>query len=210
MNVVDWLRAQVVVAVIRAPTFEAAVAGTAALVKGGVRAIEITYSTPNAAAVVKQLRREYADHIVVGAGTVTTVEQVNEAVAAGAQFLVSPGVHYKVAQAMHASSVAFALGAITPSEVMAAVEVGADIVKLFPGSLGGPGYLRALRGPFPNVAFMPTGGVSATNAREWLKAGACCLGASGDLVSRELLAAGEYDEITRRAKLFKRALELSS
>ena len=107
---------------------------------------------------------------------------MSEAVDAGAQYLVSPGTSRPVAEAMRSSGTPFAIGALTPSEVMAAGELGADLVKLFPGSLGGPSYLKALRGPFPDVPFMPTGGVSVDNARSWLDAGAVCLGAGSDLL----------------------------
>lgn len=210
MNVLDSLREHVVVAVLRAPTPEAAVSGVAALVDGGVRAVEITYSTPQAPAVISQLIERYGDEVLVGAGTVTTPEQVGEAVDAGAQYLVSPGTSRPVAEAMRASGTPFAIGALTPSEVMAAGELGADLVKLFPGSLGGPSYLRALRGPFPDVPFMPTGGVSVDNVRSWLDAGAVCLGAGSDLVSGALLAQGDHAEITRRAQAFMAAVAPAS
>jgi 2-dehydro-3-deoxyphosphogluconate aldolase/(4S)-4-hydroxy-2-oxoglutarate aldolase len=206
MNVLDSLREHVVVAVLRAPTPEAAVAGVAALVDGGVRAVEITYSTPQAPAVITRLIERYGDGLLVGAGTVTTPRQVAEAVDAGAQYLVSPGTSVAVAEEMRASGRPFAIGALTPSEVMAAGELGADLVKLFPGSLGGPSYLRALRGPFPDVPFMPTGGVSVDNAHSWLEAGAVCLGAGSDLVSGAMLASGDHAEITRRARAFMAAV----
>ncbi len=206
MSVLERLEQHVVVAVMRAPDAGAAVSGAAALVDGGVRALEITYSTPGAADVIARLRAEYGDEVVVGAGTVTTTRQVAESVGAGADFLVSPGVTAEVAEAMRASGAPFALGALTPSEVMAATDLGADLVKLFPGSLGGPDYLRALRGPFPDVPFMPTGGVSVDNARTWLEVGAVCLGAGGDLVSADLLARGDHAEITRRARAFMAAV----
>jgi len=206
MSVVDRLRQHVVVAVMRAPSPEAALSGVAALVEGGVRAIEVTYSTPRAPWVISRVRQAYGDEVAVGAGTVTTARQASEATDAGAQFLVSPGTTLRVAEAMRASGTLFALGALTPSEVMAAVELGAGLVKLFPGSLGGPGHLRALRGPFPDVPFMPTGGVSVANARDWLDAGAVCLGAGGDLVATDLLARGEHTEITRRAAAFMSAV----
>ena len=210
MRVLDSLREHVVVAVLRAPTPEAAVAGVAALVEGGVRAVEITYSTPRAPAVITELLERYGDDVLVGAGTVTTPGQVAEAVAAGAQYLVSTGTSAAVAEQMRSSGTPFAIGALTPSEVMAADELGADLVKLFPGSLGGPSYLRALRGPFPDVPFMPTGGVSVDNARSWLDAGAVCLGAGGDLVSGAMLARGDHAEITRRAAAFMAAVRPAS
>jgi 2-dehydro-3-deoxyphosphogluconate aldolase / (4S)-4-hydroxy-2-oxoglutarate aldolase len=208
VDVVESLRRHVVVAVMRAPTPAAALSGVGALVKGGVRALEITYSTPDAASVISRVREEYGDTVVVGAGTVTTAEQVAESAEAGAQFLVCPGTTAAVAAAMRHTGIPFALGALTPSEVMAAVQEGADVVKLFPGSLGGPAYLAALRGPFPDVPLMPTGGVSVENARSWLDAGAICLGAGSDLVSARLLSEGDFDEVTRRAASFVSAVGL--
>lgn len=196
-----------VIAVIRAPDRERAHRAVAALVAGGVRAVEITYSTPDADQVIARLRGEYGDEVVVGAGTLTTVEQVDLSVNAGAEFLVSPGVEPVVAAAMRERGVPFALGALTPSEVMAALTFKPDLVKVFPGSLGGPGHLRALRGPFPDVPFMPTGGVSADNARAWLEAGAVCLGAGGDLVPHALLEIDDYAGITARAEAFTAALK---
>ncbi len=196
MTVLDRLRDAVVVAVLRAPDAGSALASVSALVAGGVRAVEITYSTPDAAAVVAQLRREHRDDLLVGAGTVTTAAQAVESAEAGAQFLVSPGTTEPVAAALRSTGVPFALGALTPSEVMTAVALGAHVVKLFPGSLGGPAYLKALRGPVPDVPLMPTGGVRADNVRAWLDAGAFCLGAGGELV------AGDAEETTRRAAAF--------
>jgi 2-dehydro-3-deoxyphosphogluconate aldolase / (4S)-4-hydroxy-2-oxoglutarate aldolase len=206
MSALERLRQHVVVAVMRAPSPDAALGGVRALVEGGVRAIEVTYSNPRAPWVIARVREEYGDEVVVGAGTVTTPRQASEAADAGAQFLVSPGTTPTVAEAMRASGTPYALGALTPSEVMLAVELGADLVKLFPGSLGGPGHLRALRGPFPDLPFMPTGGVSVANARAWLDAGAVCLGAGGDLVSTALLARGDHAEITSRAAAFMSAV----
>lgn len=205
MSLLERLRSAVVVAVVRAPDPDSALAGVRALVAGGVRAVEVTYSTPDAAAVIAQLRREVGDDVVVGAGTVTSAEQAAESVAAGSEFLVSPGTTERVAAAMRETGVPFALGTLTPSEAMRAVELGAHLVKVFPGSLGGPDYLRALREPLPDVPLVPTGGVSPGNVREWLDAGAFCVGAGGSLVSRELLARDDLDEITERARAFMAA-----
>jgi len=206
VTVLDRLKDLVVVAVVRAPTSDAAIRGVEALVAGGVRAIEITYSTPEAGRVIADLRGHYGSDVVVGAGTVTTSRQVDESVAAGAEFLVSPGVREDVATLMRDSGIPFALGALTPTEVMAATALGADVVKLFPGSLGGPDYLKALRGPFPDVPLMPTGGITVQNAQAWLDAGAVCLGAGSDLVSAALLREGNHEEITRRAQAFMAAV----
>jgi 2-dehydro-3-deoxyphosphogluconate aldolase/(4S)-4-hydroxy-2-oxoglutarate aldolase len=206
MNVLERLRSAAVVAVVRAPDADSAISGIAALVRGGIRAIEVTYSTPDAAAVVAQLRAEHGDEIVVGSGTITTASQAAESAKAGAEFLVSPGTTEHVASAMRDTGLPFVLGALTPSEVMTAVALGADIVKLFPSSLGGTAYLASLREPFPDVPIMPTGGIGTGNVRAWLDAGAVCVGAGSGLVSADLLAGGEHDEITRRAEAFVAAV----
>jgi 2-dehydro-3-deoxyphosphogluconate aldolase / (4S)-4-hydroxy-2-oxoglutarate aldolase len=202
MSLLERLRSAVVVAVVRAPDADSALAGIGALVAGGVRAVEVTYSTPEAATVIARLRRELGDDVVVGAGTVTSAEQAAESAAAGAEFLVSPGTTERVASAMRETGIPFALGTLTPSEVMRAVELGAHMVKVFPGSLGGPDYLRALREPLPDVPLVPTGGVTPGNVREWLDAGAFCVGAGGSLVSKELLARRDLDGITEQARAF--------
>jgi len=195
-----------VVAVVRAPDPESAVRGVEALVAGGVTGIEITYSTPDAAAVIAELDRRHGDAIVLGAGTVLTSEQVVEAADAGATFLVSPGSDDELAETMRATGRTILLGALTPTEVMHVSKLGADAVKVFPASLGGPAYLRALRAPFPDVPFVPTGGVNAGNLGDWLAAGAFAVGAGGDLCSTADLAAGRWDDLEARARQFSDAL----
>ena len=143
------LRAATVVAVLRAPSADAGIRATAALVAGGVTGIEITYSTPDAAAVIREVRAEHGDRVYLGAGTVLKPAQAVEAVEAGAEFLVSPGTEPKLAAAMLETGATVLSGALTPSEVMATLACGVHVVKLFPASLGGPAYLKALRGPFP-------------------------------------------------------------
>jgi len=195
-----------VFAVVRAPDPESAVRGVEALVAGGVTGIEITYSTPDAAAVIAELDRRHGDAIVLGAGTVLTSEQVVEAADAGATFLVSPGSDDELAETMRATGRTILLGALTPTEVMHVSKLGADAVKVFPASLGGPAYLRALRAPFPDVPFVPTGGVNAGNLGDWLAAGAFAVGAGGDLCSTADLAAGRWDDLEARARQFSDAL----
>ncbi len=207
MNTTDRLRSTAVVAVIRAPDAESAVRGCAALVKGGVTGLEITYSTPDAAAVIARLRAELGGGAYVGAGTVVTAEQAREAADADAEFLVSPGCVTDVAQAMVNTGRTTLLGALTPSEVMNAVSHGADAVKVFPASLGGVAHIKALRGPFPQVAFVPTGGVNVGNVADWLDAGVVALGAGGDLCSTADLVRGDWEGITHRARSFTDAVE---
>ena len=143
------LRAATVVAVLRAPSAEAGIRATAALIAGGVTGIEITYSTPDAAAVIREVRAQHGDGVYLGAGTVLEPAQAAEAVEAGAEFLVSPGTEPKLAAAMLDTGAIVLSGALTPSEVMATLACGVHVVKLFPASLGGPAYLKALRAPVP-------------------------------------------------------------
>lgn len=200
------LRDAGVVAVLRAATADGAVRAVEALAAGGVRAVEITFSTPEAPAVIAELRARHGDGLVLGAGTVLEPEQAEAAAAAGAAFLVSPGLDDDVAPAMVATGAATLLGALTPTEVLRARRLGAHAVKIFPGSLAGPGYLRALRGPFPDLMLMPTGGVCAANVPEWLAAGAFAVGAGGELASAAAIAAERWAEITAGARAFTDAL----
>ena len=198
----DTLKSTRVLAVLRAPSAEAAIHAADALVDGGVTGLEITFSTPDAPAVIRALDEKYGDRIYLGAGTVTTSHQAEQAADAGARFLVSPGTRENLTAAMKATGLTVMTGALSPSEVMAAIEYGTDVVKIFPASLGGPAYLRALRGPFPDLPLMPTGGVTPENIGEWFAAGAIAVGAGGDLCSSSALATGDWAEITRRAQLF--------
>ena len=201
------LRAATVLAVLRAPSAQAGIRATDALVAGGITGIEITYSTPDAAAVIREIRRRHGDAVYLGAGTVLEPAQAEEAVAAGAEFLVSPGTEADLAGAMLGTGVTVLSGALTPSEVMTAVRLGVHVVKLFPASLGGPAYLKALRGPFPQASFVPTGGVHAGNLAEWLAAGAVAVGAGSDLCPTSALAAGDWETITATARQFAAAAE---
>jgi len=203
----DELKRSGIVAVLRAPTSEAALRTVDALVAGGVTAIEITYSTPQPAEVIREIVLRHGFNVYLGAGTITTPEQAYEAAEAGAEFLVSPGSVPKVAAAMLDTGCVTMLGALTPTEVMVAQALGAHVVKVFPASLGGPAYLRALRGPFPDVPFMPTGGVGVNNIVEWFKAGAIAVGAGGDHVSNADVSAGDWSAITESARSFVAALD---
>jgi 2-dehydro-3-deoxyphosphogluconate aldolase / (4S)-4-hydroxy-2-oxoglutarate aldolase len=196
-----------VMAVIRGPSPELTLKMVEALVAGGVRGIEITYSTPKAAEVVRQLEKQFGDQIVLGMGTLTAPAQVEEALDAGARFLVSPMNESMLAKAMIASGVPVMIGALTPTEVFQAYRQGSDVVKVFPGSLGGPSYMKALKAPFPDIPMMPTGGVSATNIGDWLAAGAFAVGAGSELCPPKLAKEGRFDEISTKAVEFIKALE---
>lgn len=194
-----------VLAVIRAPSAALAVRGVEALVAGGVTGIEITYSTPGAADAIREVRSRFGDDVYLGAGTILTSDQAEQSVDAGAQFLVSPGLEPTVATAMLATGATVLIGALSPTEVMAALQIGSHAVKIFPASLGGPAYLRSLRGPFADAPLMPTGGVSAQNIGEWLAAGAIAVGAGSELCSPAALANGDWGQIEETARKFARA-----
>jgi 2-dehydro-3-deoxyphosphogluconate aldolase / (4S)-4-hydroxy-2-oxoglutarate aldolase len=184
-----------IVAVIRAGSADAAVAAGETLAEAGIGALEITFTTPGATAAIERLA---ARGLLVGAGTVTSRAHAREAADAGARFLVSPGLDDEVLEAMLATGLATLPGVFTAGEVMRARRLGATAVKLFPAGAGGPGLLRALREPFPDLAVVPTGGVTPANLGDWVAAGALAVGAGGSLcppdAGRELLRlrAGEF------------------
>jgi len=196
-----------VLAVLRGPSEELTLKMVDALIKGGVFGIEITYSTPNAAQVVKSLDQEFGDKIVLGMGTLTRPAQVEEALGSGATFLVSPHTSDVLSKEMAASGAPVMMGALTPSEVMKAYQLGSDVVKIFPGSLGGPKYMKALKGPFPDIPMMPTGGVSESNLVDWFKAGAFAVGAGSNLCPKEYALSGEFEKITEVASNFMAAVK---
>ena len=196
-------------AVIRGPSAELTVQMVEALIKGGVLGIEITYSTPDAENVVKTLSSKFGSKIVLGMGTLTKTDQAESAKAAGANFLVSPICEPALVKSMVASGLLTMAGALTPTEVFQAYSLGTDVVKIFPGSLGGPAYVKALKGPFPYIPMMPTGGVSAANVADWFKAGVVAVGAGSELCPPDLAKAGKFDEITQKAADFVAVIKSS-
>lgn len=195
------------IAVIRGPSVDLTIQMVEALVNGGVLGIEITYSTPNAEEVVEKLANRFGTQILLGMGTLTQPKQVKSALSAGANFLVSPICEPKLVKAMTGSGAACMVGAFTPTEVFAAYQAGADVVKVFPGSVGGPSYIKALRGPFPYIPMMPTGGVSAANVEEWYKAGVVAVGAGSELCPPKLAQEGKFDEISKLALTFVQVVQ---
>lgn len=189
------------VAVVRGASASAAVEVSGALIEGGVHGIEVAFTTPGAEEAMRTLREEHGDRVLVGAGTVTTREHVEKAVEAGAAFLVSPGCDPDLVPTMLDTGLAVLPGVLTPSEVMLAGRLGVGTVKLFPGSLGGPAYLKALRGPFPEVGFVPTGGVSAENVTDWFAAGALAVGAGGALAPSQVEEGGRGRVVEGAARL---------
>jgi 2-dehydro-3-deoxyphosphogluconate aldolase/(4S)-4-hydroxy-2-oxoglutarate aldolase len=201
-EVLDKIKGLGLLAVIRGPSPELTCQMVAALMKGGVKGIEITYSTPDAESVVAELAHTYGDQILLGMGTLTEEAQAERAKQAGAKFLVSPICEPGLLRAMIASGLVTMGGAFTPTEVFQAYRLGVDVVKVFPGSLAGPGYVKALKGPFPYIPMMPTGGVSAANAADWFAAGVIAVGAGSELCPPQLAREGKFDEISRMAANF--------
>ncbi len=194
------------VAVIRTDSIERALGAANAVIAGGFRIIEITYSFNGATEAIAKLSDANENDLLIGAGTILNRGQVREAVGAGARFLVSPCVLPEVIDAARELQVAIIPGAFTPTEIYTAYSLGADIVKIFPAVRYGPEYLRALRGPLPQIPIMPTSGVDATNVAEWFRAGAVAVGAVSSVLDPVLIRNGDWAELTQRAQQFMDAV----
>src|SRR5580704_15754400 len=190
-----------IVPVVRAATVEDANRAVDAICAGGIPILEITMTVPNATSVIRHVVREHGSTALIGAGTVTTREQAEQCIDAGAEFLVSPGLSIPVLAVAQACGKLAIPGALTPTELMHAQENGAKLIKIFPcGNVGGPKYLQSLRGPFPNASLIPTGGVNAATAAGYIAAGAFALGIGGDLVNAAALREGKLEKITQAAQ----------
>jgi 2-dehydro-3-deoxyphosphogluconate aldolase / (4S)-4-hydroxy-2-oxoglutarate aldolase len=191
-----------VVAVIRALSKDQLIGITEALLAGGVPTVEVTMSTPNAIAGIEMLANKYGDTAVIGVGTVTDAATARDAIAAGAQFVVSPFFDESIVAAALRADKAVIPGALTPTEIWRAWSAGADVVKVFPSTSVGPGYFKDILAPLPQLRLTPTGGVDAKNAGDWIKAGAVFVGAGSSLVSKQALAANDWSSVTVNAKAF--------
>jgi 2-dehydro-3-deoxyphosphogluconate aldolase/(4S)-4-hydroxy-2-oxoglutarate aldolase len=193
--------------VIRVASASEAIDVANAIKEGGVSLIEITMSVQGAIEVIKELSREYGDEIIMGAGTVLDTETGRAALLAGAQFIVSPTLDLNLIQLAHRYSAVVIPGAMTPTEILTAWNAGADMVKVFPAAqLGGPAYLRALRGPLPQILLVPTGGVNIENAGAFIQAGAAVLGVGGELVDKKAVKERKFSVITENARAFLEAV----
>jgi 2-dehydro-3-deoxyphosphogluconate aldolase/(4S)-4-hydroxy-2-oxoglutarate aldolase len=190
-----------IVPVVRAATVDEATRAVEAICAGGIPVVEITMTVPNAVSVIREVAQQYRDKVLIGAGTVTTAEQAESCIRAGAEFLVSPGLAAPVLSVARVSAKLAIPGALTPTELMNAQDHGARLVKIFPcGNVGGPKYLRSLKAPFPNASLIPTGGVNAANAADFIAAGAFALGVGADLVDAVALREGNLEKITSAAR----------
>jgi 2-dehydro-3-deoxyphosphogluconate aldolase/(4S)-4-hydroxy-2-oxoglutarate aldolase len=173
-----------------------------ALLRGGVDVVEVTLNTAGATTMIRELVAHFGERLLVGAGTVLSPSAVHQALDAGARFVVAPNTDPRVIAVCNRQDVPVVPGAFTPTEVVAAWETGADLVKVFPVSSVGPRYIRDLCGPLPDIPLVPTGGVTAENAADFVRAGAVAVGAGSDLVDRAVVDRGDFHELERRARAF--------
>jgi len=191
-----------IIAVVRAKSTEQVLPLSEALLAGGVIAIEITMTTPNAIAAIRDASEKLGSRALIGVGTVLDADTCQAAIAAGAQFVVTPICRTELVPIAAAAQRPIMLGAYTPTEAQRAHEAGADFVKIFPADTLGPGFIKSLRAPLPHLKIVPTGGVDAGNVAEWLKAGCAAVGAGSSLVSAKILQENNWPELTERAKAF--------
>jgi 2-dehydro-3-deoxyphosphogluconate aldolase/(4S)-4-hydroxy-2-oxoglutarate aldolase len=191
-----------IVAVIRAERGELLADVAEALLAGGVDVMEVTFTVPKAHVVLEQVAGRLGDRVLLGAGTVLDPETARIALLSGAEFIVSPAVNLDVIRLCRRYDKLVLPGALTPTEILTAWEAGADVVKVFPSDVTGPAYLKALKGPLPQVRLMPTGGVNLQTAAAFLHAGAFALGVGGSLVDPRAVAAGELFKIEQLAQQF--------
>lgn len=193
-----------IVAVMRASSGELLVDVAEALAAGGVDVMEVTFTVPKATQVLERVTERLGNKVLLGAGTVLDTETARAAILSGAEFIVSPAVNLPVIELCRRYSKPILPGALTPTEVVTAWQAGADIIKIFPSELTGPGYLKALHGPLPQIRLMPTGGVNLETAQAFLSAGACALGIGGSLVDPKLVAARDFKQIEALARKYVR------
>jgi 2-dehydro-3-deoxyphosphogluconate aldolase/(4S)-4-hydroxy-2-oxoglutarate aldolase len=190
-----------VVPVIRTNTADQALKAIDAIYRGGIRAAEVTMTVPGAIRVLEKIADEFGDKLVLGAGTVLDPETARACMLAGAEFFVTPNLRISTIEMCKRYSKVICPGALTPTEVVTAWESGADVIKIFPAdSVGGAKYIKALKGPLPQIEMIPTGGVSVETAGAFLKAGACAVAVGGELVNTMLIQDGDYEAIEQRAR----------
>jgi len=198
----NLIRATGIIAIMRAQSPDQLIAAADALNRGGVSAVEVTMTTPGALDVIEQAARRYGEEVLFGAGTVLDSETARVAILASAGFIVAPTLSLDVVALCNRYHIPVIPGCYTPTEMLTAWEAGADMVKLFPADVGGPGLIKAILAPLPQLEIVPVGGVTLDTAAEFIRNGAAALGVGSHLVNQKLLDAGDMDELTRRAVAF--------
>ncbi len=199
-EIVERITGEGAVAVIRMADSAKLTKVAEAVQKGGISSIEITMTTPNALTVIETCCKEMSDDLLIGVGSVLDSETARLAILAGAKYVVSPVLKPQVIRMAHRYGIAVMPGAFTPTEIQSAHEQGADIVKIFPADVVGMAFFKAVKAPMPHVRLMPTGGVSLTNAGDWLKAGACAVGVGSALLDKQAIADENYAVLTQNAR----------
>ena len=196
-----------IVAVVRSPSSAQLVEVAKALLAGGVKVMEITMTVPNAIGVIRDVRAAMPDEVLLGAGTILDPETARAAMLAGAEFIVGPTLNVDVIRLCQRYDKVVAPGAFTPTEILSAWESGADLVKVFPATVGGPKYFKDVHGPLPQIRLMPTGGVNLKTAPDFLEAGACCLGVGSAMVDKKAVAAGDFAKIEDLARQYVKVVQ---
>ena len=196
-----------IVPIVRTSSAETAVQAVEAIYAGGIRAAEITMTVPGAIHALEKVADRFGGKIVLGAGTVLDPETARACMLAGAEFFVTPSLRLSTIEMAKRYSKVICPGALTPTEVLTAWEAGADVVKIFPcGNVGGPKYIKALKGPFPQIEMIPTGGVNLETTGDFLKAGACAVAVGSELVDAKTIKEGRFDIIENRARQYLAAI----
>ncbi|HTP11681.1 MAG TPA: bifunctional 4-hydroxy-2-oxoglutarate aldolase/2-dehydro-3-deoxy-phosphogluconate aldolase [Anaerolineae bacterium] len=208
-EVLEVIRANRIIAIVRLNDLSTAIDLTHALLDGGIRALEFTLSNPDAMTALAEVKAAVSEFkrraAVIGIGTVLNAEQARSAIEAGAQFIVSPTTNLQTIEMCQRLNVAVMPGAFTPTEILAAWEAGASAVKVFPARSLGPSYIKDVREPLPFLRLIPTGGIHCDNIKDYLRNGAFAVGVGGNLVDKQLVAAGAWDALTDRAREFTQA-----
>ncbi len=207
IEIVDELIRQGAIAVVRMTDVEKLIRVVEAVAEGGLTAIEITLTTPGAMELISDISSRFGDSILLGVGSVLRAEDARTAIDMGARYVVSPIFKTDIIDTAHARNLPALAGAFTPTEIQAATDAGADIVKVFPADVVGMGFFKAVLAPMPLSRLMPTGGVTLENAGDWIRAGACAVGIGSALLDREAIATGAFNTITERAVTLLRSIE---
>ncbi|MCK4790309.1 MAG: bifunctional 4-hydroxy-2-oxoglutarate aldolase/2-dehydro-3-deoxy-phosphogluconate aldolase [Anaerolineales bacterium] len=196
----EMIREAGVIAIIRARTSEILIEAAEAINTGGLNIIEVTMTTPDALNVIKKASEHFGDQVLFGAGTVLDPETARAAILAEARFIVSPNLNMKTIEVCRRYSITVVPGCLTPTEILTSWEMGADFVKVFPADVGGPAYIKAVLAPMPQIALIPTGGVTVETIGPFLKAGAAAVATGSSLVSQKILDEKNFSLLTERAK----------
>ncbi len=207
VGILERVLASGAVAVVRMADSDRLVRVVEAIREGGVTAVEVTMTTPNALQVIEEVARRMGDAVEIGVGSVLDAETVHRAVDAGARYVVSPILKQELIDASHTRGVPVMPGCFSPTEIQTATEMGADVIKVFPADIVGMPFFKAVLAPLPHLKLMPTGGVSLTNAGDWIRAGAVAVGVGSALLDKQAIAEGRFEKLTENARQLRRSVE---